>query len=440
MNRASSRTIPSFSLGAAASFLAAATFAGSAAAQTPTMKELLDRIDAQDKRIEQLTNGAAAGFSSGYRRGFFIRSSDPNSPFHLRINGRMQFRYVGFASDSDAAVVNPDRNDFEIERARLEFRGTFFDPDTHFYINLDADTDENHRVIFHDFWVNHDLGENHSLYVGKAFFPGSRDWMNGSTTTHLIDRSMATTFFRPDRSIGVWLIGKMCGDIHYRIAVMNGLKTTDLAPDSVDGNLAYGASFWRDFGASYGKGYADLQQHEEAAVRIGSSFSYAQQDEVQGQANAEAGVVRLSDGSKLNQSGMGVEDFTFALAAADAAFKFHGFALHGEAFFRQLSDIRSGTMPAIRDGYYDWGGYCDAGYMIVPQRFEVVARASTVQGALGDSNEYAAGVNWYVAGTHENKLSFDVTKLDGSPTSNSSPNFRVGDEGLMIRFQWQIAF
>lgn len=43
-------------------------------------------------------------------------------------------------------------------------------------------------------------------------------------------------------------------------------------------------------------------------------------------------------------------------------------------------------------------------------------------------------------GSHENKLSFDVTKLDGSPTDSSGPNYRVNDDGWMFRLQYQIAF
>jgi hypothetical protein len=59
---------------------------------------------------------------------------------------------------------------------------------------------------------------------------------------------------------------------------------------------------------------------------------------------------------------------------------------------------------------------------------------------MGDSWEYAAGVNYYVDGTHLNKLSIDIAKLDGSPTSSSSPGYRVGDEGWFFRLQWQVAF
>ena len=68
------------------------------------------------------------------------------------------------------------------------------------------------------------------------------------------------------------------------------------------------------------------------------------------------------------------------------------------------------------------------------------SRVSTVQGDFKDSWEYAAGVNYYIGGSHGNKLSLDVTHLDGSPTSNSGPNFRIGDDGWMVRVQVQLSF
>ena len=139
-------------------------------------------------------------------------------------------------------------------------------------------------------------------------------------------------------------------------------------------------------------------------------------------------------------TGLAIDKFDFHMAAADAAVKYQGFAANGELFYRWLDNLETTAGPAARGSYYDWGGYCDAGFMIVPKTLEPVVRVSTIQGAVGDSWEYAAGINYYIDGTHKNKLSFDVSKLNGSPTSNGGPGYRVGDDGLFFRLQWQIAF
>lgn len=448
---------------------AVAVVAAPLASQAPTTQELLNRIEAQDQRISELSQSLARTeeqhasstnlqtpdkqglpLTASFKKGFRIYSTNPNMPFELKVNGRMQFRATEFDADKNAPVVNPadgsdvnsDENYFEIERARIELSGTFFDKNTHFYINLDADTDDNHSVIFHDFWVNYDFAENHSIYAGKAFTGGSREWLNGSTGTHLIDRSVASTFFRPDRTVGIWAIGRLPGDIQYRMLVGNGLKTTDLSSSQVDQNYVYAGSFWKDFGSAYGKGFADLEFHEEASVRIGTSLTYTEQEEGQGGAESEAKFVMVGRGMSLTD--MGADKYDFYLAAADASIKYRGFSANSELYYRWIDDVQTTAGPAARTSYYDWGGYCDLGYLI-GGHLEPVVRVSTVQGIAmnggsGRSWEYAAGLNCYVDGTHKNKLSIDITKQNGSPVANSSPGFRLYDDGLMFRLQWQIAF
>ena len=428
--------------------------------------DLLERLQAAEARINELEmarlpNESETGNSQSegpqwnalYDSGFRIKPVDKDAnPFELRINGRMQFRHVGFARDvttwtDNAGVVRPvtNRNDFEIERGRLEFRGTFLDPKLQFFLNLDADTDDNHEVIFHDFWVNYEFCDALDVYIGKAFVPGSRDWLNGSTRTRLVDRSMATTFFRPDRTVGIWAIGEPVEGVFYRFMVGNGFNTTDLAPSEVDTRFVYSGSMWMNLG-DYGQGYSDLQWHCDPAAQVGHSFTAAQSGgrDTAGTTLAEMNFVRLSDGTRLTQlgalaPGVTVDHFVIYLYTVDAAFKWRGFSANGEYFFRWLQSI-SGNGPLPISRMYDHGYYAEAGYFLIPYRFEINARVSEIFGAFGDSQEYAAGFNWFINGTHGWKFSFDVTKLNNCPAQNSGPNLRAGDDGLLFRTQLQAAF
>ncbi|HVS17058.1 MAG TPA: porin [Planctomycetota bacterium] len=416
--------------------------------------QTLEASLAETKRREESVPDAPTGLVAGYDKGFYIRSADPSNPFALRINGRMQFRYTGVAPDSEtydnlgtAASGSPidlkARNDFEIERGRLEFRGTGFDPNLHFYINIDADTDDAHRAVFHDFWFNYEFNDAFDLHAGKAFVPGSREWLGGSTSTHLIDRSMATTFFRPDRSLGVWASGEPLEDLHYRAMVGNGFQTTDLDFDEINDDLMFSGSAWWEPSGDFGGGYADLKAEEHLRTRFGTSLTYARENGINGDGDpvAESSFLRLDDGTRLTS--LGVDHFDLTLLAVDAALKHSGFSLHGEGYYRWVGDI--GPTAAAPGGFPDdsnesYGGYVGVGYMLVPETFDVQVRYSTVQGDFHDSYEYAAGVNYYLDGTHANKLSLDVTDLDGSPTSNSAPGFTIGQDGLMVRLQWQASF
>src|SRR5690606_31747544 len=129
----------------------------------------------------------------------------------------------------------------------------------------------------HDFWINYRFGDLLNLYAGKAFVPGSREWLEGSTMMQLVDRSLATTFFRPDRSVGIWGIGELFENVYYRAMIGNGFNASDLRFDQVDNHLAYSASVWWQGIGDFGRGYSDLEWHEELAVRLGNSLTFAEQ-------------------------------------------------------------------------------------------------------------------------------------------------------------------
>ena len=74
-------------------------------------------------------------YTAEYDGGFKISPRDKKkTPFELKINGRLQFRWAGFNRDSSTftnrlgTIDVPTRNDFEVERGRLELKGFAVDP------------------------------------------------------------------------------------------------------------------------------------------------------------------------------------------------------------------------------------------------------------------------------------------------------------------------
>lgn len=432
------------------------------------LEALLKRLDEQEAMIRELAekekqrqeaeaSKKPSGFEALYDRGFLLRSTkDSKTPFELRINGRMQFRYTGFAAASDrysnletrasasgAPLEVSDLNEFEIERGRLEFRAMALDPKLRFFMNLDSDTDDGHTVIFHDFWMNYEFDKAFDLYVGKAFVPGSRDWLNGSLRTHLADRSLATTYFRPDRSVGIWAIGQPAEGFWYRAMVGNGLWASDLTPDQVNTEFAYAASIWFEPFGKYGQSYADLECSEDLVAQMGASFAFGEQSGTTstGASLAESRFLRLSDGSRL--TGLGVDHADEFLASFDAAFKFQGASLNGEIFHRWLREIDpTGAAPTgfPERTQEDWGFYVDAGFFLIEKTLEPAVRYSAIYGSQKKSSEYACALNWYLDGTHNNKLTLEGGWYDGSPVQNTGANYRIGDDGFRVIAQWQVAF
>ena len=399
---------------------------------------------------------APGAYHVGYEDGFYIRPYDPEQdPFSMRVNGRVQFRHTGFIRNIDswtdaAGVTRPvtPRNDFEIERLRFLFRGNFIDPRLGYFLQLDGDTDENHRVDVLDFWINYEFSEALVLHAGKAFVPGSRDWLHGDSRFRFADRSMATEFFRPDRDLGIWALGDLGQNLHYRMMVGNAFRAPDVRPDQIDDRLAYAGSVWWDPLGEYGATplYSDLNWSQTLVVRVGSSASFAREQGVDqaGLPLAEENFARLSDGTRLIAPGalapgVTVNAFDVMLWAVDFAGRYRGFSWNGEYFFRWISALE-GTGPLPLAGLFDHGFYAEAGCFIVPERWELIGRTSQIYGPFGTAFEYAGGVNWFINGTNNLRLTIDVSRLIGTPVEASGANYRAGDTGVMLRTQLQAAF
>ena len=382
----------------------------------------------------------------------FVLTCPGATPFELKLNGRIQFRHTAFDRQAHSyfnratgmSVPIEERNDFEIERGRITFSGFVHNPNLKYYINLDMDTDDNHRAVAQDFWFNYRFNDLVDLYVGKAFVPGSREWIDGALKMRLGDRSMSTTFFRPDRTVGIWSIGKLTDDLNYRVMVGNGVSSADLDPLSIDHHFIVAGTTWWEPLADFGTGYSDLEWHDQFAIRIGASGTCASHEEREnGLPFVEGNFVRLSDGVRLVETGalapgVRVSGFNFSLLAADISGKYRGFSFNGEFYARWLDNFSAdGPIPFTE--LYDDGFYFECGHMLCPGKFEIAGRVSTVDGIFGDAWEYVGGVNLFRNG-HNNKLTFDVTYLDGSPANNSGANFRRGDRGVMFRTAWQVAF
>ena len=408
-------------------------------------KQLLQRLRSAEQRISELeisqtgfgwsSNESAGGsaepandklifndleterysprFYVGYERGFLISPIDERAtPFEIKVNGRMQFRYVGFSRDRDifrnrgGVVPVASSSAFEIERGRLGFRGFFYDPKLGYFINIDADTDDNHRAIFYDFWVSYAFSEACELYVGKRKVPGSYDWMESSMSTRFADRSMSTTFFRPDCSLGVWVAGKPTDQLHFQVAVVNGFNTLDLTVAEVDDQFAYAAMVYWDPLDDVGSGYSDLEHHDNLAIRVGNAFTYANQDGADdGSPTRESRFARLSDGTLLTNSGalipgVTVNEFDVYLHSVFLTAEWCGFSFNAECFARWLQNFgTSEGLPLPHSGLFDSGFYAEFGYMLIPQKVEINAPISQVDGLFGDAWEYVGGVNWFINGT-----------------------------------------
>ena len=402
------------------------------------VQRVLERLEAEQAAIA----GPGPQFETGYDKGFFIRPTPENKdiiPFDLRIKGRMQFRHTAFKDDTGATS---DRNDFEIERGRLLFDGHFIDPKLRFYMQIDGDDDDNFDLKFHDFILTYAHSPGMNITFGKWKVPGSRDWLEASGRLRFADRSMATTFFRPDRTTGVWLHGEPAEGVFYNFNIGNGFWTTDMKPSQIDDNFGFAGSVWWEPWGAFGPGYSDLECHECPVIRIGNSFAFSDIDPTT--AVGELARIRLVDSGALLTTAFpgatgAAAGYDVWLYAMDFAWKYAGWSFTSEYFLRWLQDFEGSTVPVTE--IFDHGFFVDGGYFLVPETIEAIARFSRItnDGNGPSADEYAAGFNWFFKG-HNLKLTFDVSVLNGSPAQNSAPGYRAGDDGVLFRTQVDAGF
>ncbi|QDT64136.1 Phosphate-selective porin O and P [Calycomorphotria hydatis] len=419
---------------------------------TPIVDDQIEQAAYLSEGVEWTSKPVHMPFHVGFDHGFYLKSLERDPAFKLRVNGRLQQRYTAFLSRQAVYVDNggnvfprPDRNDFEMERARLEFHGNVYDPRLKFLMIIDGDTDEAATLAFLMYYFEYEFDPAIIFGMGRQKVAVSREWMNSSKDMPLVDRSMATTFFRPGFSDGIWLHGEPTEGLFYRAMLTNGLNTAGLTPGQVDNNIVPSLSVWWEPLGTYGPDYSDLEYHECPVIRVGGGLSYAVEDVVQTPdvIPNELTVVRLSDGTRLVEDGalapgVNVNGFNVGLLSLDAAYKHQGLSLWGEYYIRTVSDIvATGPIPINR--LFQHGFVVGGGYFILPKELEVAARYSVVYGDFGTGHEYAGGVNWYIYG-HDLKVQFDVTQLVQNPGQSSGPGFRAGDDGVMIRAQVQVAF
>ncbi len=389
-----------------------------------------------------------------YDRGFVLRPLDAEqTPFQMKINSWLQLRHSYFDSDGPT----PDQNDMEFERARLLFSGFALSRDLKYFIQIDADDNQTQRLDLLDYYLSYDIGHDQfgldagkiGIRTGRWKIPFNRTRYTSGLNLQFADRSLASVFFDIDRSVGVSLYGKADGPIapvNWEVALINGIRTNGARPNRVgdiDNNLGVSGRFFSDVIGEWGSDYeSDISWHEELAVRLGGGFAFARNDIGHGPVEASRHRVVDSGATLTSILPMGTTAYDVSLFAVSADFRYRGWSLSTEYYFRNLTDFSGAVVPDL----FDHGFLLQGGYFIVPEKFELFTRWSRIVGDSGtlgvadqSADEVAGGVAWWIKGRNL-KLLFDVTRVNSSPVNDSAVGFMPGDDGMLYRTQLQVLF
>lgn len=394
-------------------------------------------------------------FTVGYDNGFVIVPNNLNdNPFSLKINSQTVFRLAGFERDhstwtDSAGNVNPISNTaaYQIPRGRLIFSGKVYDPKLSYLLNIDYNTVTNNPIGFRAYEMSYRFNRAIELHVGQSKVPGTREWIESAfAPLEGPDRSMATTFFRPSLSQGIWIDGQLENGFHYIAMMSNGFNTLNLTPSQLNDRFCWSGSAWWEPWGEFGRGYADLEFHENPVIRFGASYTFALGSGSQSSSDAvENSSIRLSNGTLITQlgalaPGVTLQSYDISLAAYDISYKWRGLSLSTEWFLQNLSSLQAnGPIPVSSTQAY--GGFLQGGYFVVPQKAEFYSRSSFVAGAYGSGWETAGGLNWFfIPGKSNLRFTFDTAWLENSPASQNRTGYVAGQSGLLIRTQMTMTF
>lgn len=389
-----------------------------------------------------------------YDKGITIRPKNTTrNPYSLVINHQNTFRYTGFVRESpdwtdSAGNTNPIFNstDFAIPRGRLIFSGNTLMPNLSYLLNLDYNTVNNNPIGFRAFSLSYKVSRAFQFHVGQNKVPGTREWLHSSFQAQAgPDRSMATTFFRPSLSQGIWFTGQPVDTLHYHAMISNGFNTLNVRQSELNNRFCSSQSAWWEPLGDFGTGYSDIEFHSSPALRLGSSLTYTIEEGSQSSDYPENTLVRLSDGTLITQQGaiapgVMVQAFHLSLLAIDIAWKYQGISMSTEIYRQGLNSLR-GNNPLPLDSLQTYGGVAQVGCFVVPSKVELYSRNSFVTGAFGSGTEIGSGMNWFVLKGKSNlRYTFDIAWLDSSPADQNRTGFVAGQSGMMIRTQINSSF
>ncbi len=409
------------------------------------------QIESLTKRNSSPGNPRSQICQYDHERGMFtlVRGSKGH-PFELSADFFTQARLTSFSrnadfwTDSTGTSFPIDNFDStEITRNFIQFTGTAVDPKLSFTTFVFSSTALNDTLYLG--WLSYRFSDAFDVRVGTWQLPGTREWYQSFRYTMGADRLMATTFFRPNISPGIWAQGQLLENVRYVFMLANSSNRFTQGVERIGSSRALSATMWWEPSGDFGAGPSDIENHAAPSWRLGGSMTYSvEANQGLGDAavdNPEDTILRLSDGTPLFRlgalaPGVQLESANYNLWAIDAAVKFRGCSLSGEYFFRLLDDFKSRPSTLTINSLFDHGGLLEGGVFVVPSKLELFARTSRVTGKFGSGNEYGGGVNWYPRGSRELRMTAEVLQVNDSPAQNFLTGYRAGETGTLFQLQW----
>lgn len=419
------------------------------------MEQQVGEIDARINELEknkkeELARADEAPYEYGPG---IILARGPRGEASLGIRGYVRYlNQLGLDTtytDSFGRNFDVDtRQDIELNRLQILTRGWLFDPRL--------------RWSFYAWTENVSLGEEGQVVVGGNITYAFNDALNvqagifsvPSTRTtqqtfpnwlRIDHRTMADEFFRASYSIGVLAYGRIAEGVEYSASITNNMSILGVSARELDNDLnTFAVALkWMPTTGEYGPlaGLGDYEYHDDFATLFAVRYTQSRED-AQGQPDVndfENTQLRLSDGTLLFSpdpflTGGVIEKATYKMLDLDAGFKYRGWSLDGEYYFRWIDDfaLDRGTIPVT--DLYDHGFQIQASAMLLPKKLQAYVSGSQIFGEYGEPWDAAVGLTYFPFGQKEVRMNGQALYMHNSPVGYSAVPYQVGGEGWAFTF------
>jgi len=354
----------------------------------------------------------------GYENGFFVRSSERD--FSLYLNGLFQIRYTGFkphAGNARFVAGTEWVNNFDAYLGRIAASGTLFDPSIKYFFQFQGITaTDSNGVSMLDAFVSKTFSNALVLQAGRFWTPYTYQYYDSPGNYLFADLSTAEYSFSLPRAIGLEASGQV-GRFSYAGMVGNSVRALDAGgQDNFNSKVAYIGHVQYDILSPYGYVETDPSRDGVKTPEL-SLWASAAFNPIA----SPSGFENVAAGDRTTN------------ATSTAGFRYGFLSLQTTGYFRR-------TTPFGKTVSNDsWGYAQQAGYYLVPGRFEIAERISGVNwgglefplaGSSANSwfagpsfpyhrvDEDSVGLNYYLHGHHA-KLQLSYSYLHGNTFSNA---------------------
>ena len=347
------------------------------------------------------------------------------------------------------------RQDMQLNKVNIKFFGWIMDPKFRYLFYVWTSNTSLGQVSQVVVAGNLQYGINKYINVGAGInsLPGT--WSTSGNFPYWLpvdNRLIADEFFRPSYTTGIWANGNISDRIKYNIMAGNNLSQFGVDAGQLDNGLRTfsGMLSWFPTTGEFGKNnaFGDFDDHQKPATLLGGHFTYSEENK-ESQPNSdqfENVQLRLSDGSivftpDLFGPGITINDAVYKMASADIGFKYKGFALEGEYYWRWLSNFTgAGTDSLGFKLLTDNGFQVMASYMILEKKLQAYATLSQVFGKYGDPWDARFGLNIFPWKTQAFRWNLEYIQVYRSPVGALSLPYPVGGTGGIFNTDFMVNF